>query len=107
MKRWREFPEGSQQRETKDLDETLKEARKELEDSEERKEQAEKAYLDYQQQSEDIQDQIKGLQAELKEAKEIIADSKNATVLAEAAQEIVLNAEKQSVFPKQAAVSES
>ena len=92
----------------KDLDETLKEARKELEDSEKKKNQAEKEFDDYQKQSIEIQDQIKGLQAELKEAKEIIADSKNATVLAEAAaQEIVLNAEKQSVFLKQAALSES
>ena len=83
-------------------------SRKELEEAEDKKAQAEKEYSEYRKESEEIQSQIKGLQAELKEAKDIIADSKNATVLAEAAaQEIVLNAEKQSVFLKQAALSES
>ena len=98
--------EAAQQR--MDLDETMEASRKELEEAEEKKAQAEKEYAEYRKESTGIQEQIKSLQAELKEAKEIIADSKNATVLAEAAaQEIVLNAEKQSVFLKQAALSES
>ena len=100
--------EKTAKKQQKELDDTLKQAKFELGEAEDKRAAAEKEYNQYQEESANIQDQIKGLQAELKEANSIIADSKNATVLAEAAaQEIVLNAEKRAVFLKQAALSES
>lgn len=63
---------------------------------------------DYEKQASDWDSKIKGIQGEYEEAVRIIADSKNATIQAEAiGQEIILAAEKQAVFLKEASLSES
>lgn len=63
---------------------------------------------DYEKQASDWDSKIKGIQGEYDEAVRIIADSKNATIQAEAiGQEIILAAEKQAVFLKEASLSES
>lgn len=63
---------------------------------------------DYEKQASDWDNKIKGIQGEYDEAVRIIADSKNATIQAEAiGQEIILAAEKQAVFLKEASLSES
>ena len=63
---------------------------------------------DYEKQASDWDSKIKGIQSEYDEAVRIIADSKNATIQAEAiGQEIILAAEKQAVFLKEASLSES
>ncbi|MCR4688201.1 MAG: hypothetical protein K5745_01470 [Saccharofermentans sp.] len=92
----------------KELDELTKEKRKNLDELESKKTEAEAQLTEYYKQQETLQTDIDGLKGKLDEANRIIEDSKNATVLAEAAaQEIVLNAEKQSVFLKEAALRES
>ena len=72
------------------------------------KEEAEKLIAEYESQGEEWAKQLEGIKAEYENAQAVIADSKNATVQAEAeAQQIILNAEKQSVFLKEVALSES
>ena len=92
----------------KELDALTADKRKELDEIESKRAEAESQLTEFYKQQEDLQGDIDGLKGRLDEANRIIEDSKNATVLAEAAaQEIVLNAEKQSVFLKEAALRES
>ena len=92
----------------KELNQKIKAANADLEVVEAKKNTAEEATNQLAQEKVNLEGEIKGLKGELDDAKRIIADSKKATVLAEAAaQEIVLNAEKQAVFLKEAALSES
>ena len=91
-----------------ELDKVLAEKRSGIEELESKKTEAENQLTEYYKQQETLTEDIEGLKGKLDEANRIIEDSKNATVLAEAAaQEIVLNAEKQAVFLKEAALSES
>ena len=91
-----------------ELDKVLAEKRSGIEELEAKKTEAENQLTEYYKQQETLTEDIEGLKGKLDEANRIIEDSKNATVLAEAAaQEIVLNAEKQAVFLKEAALSES
>lgn len=72
------------------------------------KEECEKKIREYELKGKELAEQIEGIQADYEKAQAVIADSKNATVQAEAeAQQIILNAEKQSVFLKEVALSES
>jgi chromosome segregation ATPase len=72
------------------------------------KEECEKKIREFEKQGEEWAKQIEGIKADYENAQAVIADSKNATVQAEAeAQQIILNAEKQSVFLKEVALSES
>ena len=92
----------------KELDQRIKSANADLEVVEAKKNNAEELTNQYQAEQKKLEGEIAGLKSDLDEANRIIADSKKATVLAEAAaQEIVLNAEKQAVFLKEAALSES
>ena len=63
---------------------------------------------DYENQVKDWSSQIESIKDEYDQAQRIIADSKNAEVQAKAvAEEIILDAEKRSVFLKEAALTES
>ena len=73
-----------------------------------RKNEAAELINQYETQASELQTQIEAIQGEYEQAQRIIADSKNAEIAAEAAaQEIILNAEKQAVFLKEVALTES
>jgi len=92
----------------KELDQRIKSADADLEVVEAKKNNAEELTRQYEAEQKKLEGEIAALKNDLDEANRIIADSKKATVLAEAAaQEIVLNAEKQAVFLKECALSES
>ena len=92
----------------KELEGIVAAKRKETEELEARKAEAEKLYKEYVAQHSNLENEIKALTPKLTEARKVIEDAKKAPVLAEAAaQEIVLSAEKQAVFLKEAALSES
>ena len=70
--------------------------------------ETEEKQKEFEKQAEEWAKQFDSIKNEYDEAQRIIADSKNATVQAEAeAQLIILNAEKQAVFLKDVALSES
>ncbi len=75
---------------------------------EQRKSEYEAQFAEYENQINDWSTQIESIKGEYDEAQRVIADSKTATVQAQAvAEEIILEAEKHAVFLKEVALGES